>query len=238
MARGLICLPTYNEADNIEHILPVILSKSPELEILVIDDSSPDGTGDMVARIAEANPRIHLMRRAGKLGLGTAYVAGFRWGLEKDFDYMFEMDADFSHPPDALPTMIELLKDHDLVIGSRYCDGISIVRWPLKRLMLSYGASVYARIGTGCPVRDLTAGFKGYSRKALEAIDLDALKQEGYGFQIEIDFAIWRKGLKIVETPIVFTERQRGESKMSKKIIWSAFWLVIKLRLKRMLGRA
>ncbi len=238
MARGLICLPTYNEADNIEKIIPVVLSQSSELEILVIDDNSPDGTGDIAERISKENPRVHLKRRPGKLGLGTAYVAGFKWGLEHGYDYLFEMDADFSHPPDALPRMLELLREYDLVVGSRYSDGISIVRWPMKRLLLSYGASIYARVGTGCPVRDLTAGFKGYTRRALETIDLDALKQEGYGFQIEIDFAIWRKGLRITETPIVFTERLRGQSKMSKKIIWSAFWLVIKLRFRRIFGRA
>ncbi len=237
VARGVICLPTYNEAENIEHILPAILEQSDELDVLVIDDNSPDGTGDMADRIAQENPRVHVMHRAGKLGLGTAYVAGFKWALEHGYDYAFEMDADFSHPPGALPTMIRHLLDYDLVIGSRYCDGISIVRWPMKRLLLSYGASIYARLGTGCPVRDLTAGFKGYTRRALEAIDLDALKQEGYGFQIEIDFAVWRKGLAIRETPIVFTERVRGESKMSHNIIWSAFWLVIKLRFKRIFGR-
>jgi len=238
VARGLICLPTYNEADNIERIIPVILSQSPELEILVIDDNSPDGTGDIAERIARDNPKVHLMRRPGKLGLGTAYVAGFKWGLGHGYDYLFEMDADFSHPPDALPTMLKLLREYDLVIGSRYSDGISIVRWPMQRLLLSYGASIYARLGTGCPVRDLTAGFKGYTRRALTTIDLDALKQQGYGFQIEIDFAIWRKGLKVTETPIVFTERMRGQSKMSKKIIWSAFWLVIRLRFRKWFGRA
>ena len=238
MPHGLIILPTYNEADNIERIIPAILSQSSDLDILVIDDNSPDHTGDIAERMSGENPRVHLMRRSGKLGLGTAYVAGFKWGLAKGYDYVFEMDADFSHPPGALGTMIELLKDNDLVVGSRYCDGISIVRWPMKRLLLSYGASIYARLGTGCPVRDLTAGFKGYTRRALETIDLDALKQEGYGFQIEIDFAIWRKGLKMVETPIVFTERERGESKMSHRIIWSAFWLVVRLRLRRMFGRA
>ena len=237
VARGLIILPTYNEAENIERIIPDILKQSDELDILVVDDNSPDGTGDMVARIRDENPRVHLMRRPGKLGLGTAYVAGFKWALEKGYDYAFEMDSDFSHPPEKLPEMIRALIDYDLVIGSRYIEGISVVNWPMKRLLLSYGASIYARMGTGCPIRDLTAGFKGYTRKALEAIDLDALKQEGYGFQIEIDFAIWRKGLPIKEVPIVFTERRAGVSKMSKKIIWSAFWLVIRLRFRRWFGR-
>lgn len=237
MAKGLIIIPTYNEADNIGSIVPAILAQSAELDVLVIDDNSPDRTGDIVERMRIADPRIHLMRRPGKLGLGTAYIAGFKWGIERAYDYCFEMDADFSHPPDALPRMIELLKEHDLVIGSRYCDGISIVRWPMKRLLLSYGASIYARIVTGAPIRDLTAGFKGYRRTTLEAIDLDRIKEEGYGFQIEIDFFIWRKGLKIVETPIVFTERVAGASKMSRRIIWSAFWLVLKLRLMRIFGK-
>lgn len=237
VAKGLIIVPTYNEADNIGRIVPAILAQSTEIDVLIIDDNSPDGTGEMVAKMREGNPRIHLMQRPGKLGLGTAYVAGFRWAIEKAYDYCFEMDADFSHPPNALPVMIELLKDNDLVIGSRYCDGISIVRWPMKRLLLSYGASIYARIMTGVPIRDLTAGFKGYRISTLEAIDLDRLKEEGYGFQIEIDFFIWRKGLKIAETPIVFTERAAGASKMSRRIIWSAFWLVLKLRLLRLFGR-
>ena len=210
VVRTLVCIPTYNERENVARIIETTLAQAPEIEILVVDDNSPDRTGDIVERIAHANPRVHLMRRPGKLGLGTAYVAGFKWGLKRGYDYLFEMDADFSHPPERLPEMLRLLHEYDLVIGSRYCDGISIVRWPMKRLLLSYGASVYARLGTGCPVRDLTAGFKGYSRRALEAIDLDALKQQGYGFQVEIVFAIWRKGLRLVETPIVFTERLAG----------------------------
>lgn len=237
MARALVCIPTYNEAENIGRIVPFALSQSPEVDVLVIDDGSPDGTGEMVEKLAAENPRVHLLKRQGKQGLGTAYIAGFKWGLARDYDRFFEMDADFSHPVDRLPTMLELLKTHDLVIGSRYCDGISIVRWPMKRLLLSYGASIYARIGTGIPVRDLTAGFKGYTRKALESIDLDSLRVDGYGFQIEIVFAIVRKGLKFVETPIVFTERTAGVSKMSRRIIWQAFGLVIRLRLRRIFHR-
>lgn len=235
--RALVCIPTYNEAENIGRIIPLVLAQSPELDVLVIDDGSPDGTADIVAELARNNPRVHLLRRSGKQGLGTAYVAAFKWGLARDYDRFFEMDADFSHPADRLPVMLELLKDHDLVIGSRYCDGISIVRWPMKRLLLSYGASIYARIGTGIPVRDLTAGFKGYTRRALESIDLDRLRVDGYGFQIEIVFAIVRRGLKFIETPIVFTERSAGVSKMSRRIIWQAFWLVIKLRLRRWFSR-
>lgn len=238
MARGLVILPTYNEAENIEKIIPIILSQSPELEVLVIDDNSPDRTGDIVARMVESNPRIHLMRRPGKLGLGTAYIAGFKYALAHGYDYCFEMDADFSHPPEKIPEMIALLNQYDLVIGSRYSNGVSVVNWPMKRLLLSYCACAYARIVTGCPIRDLTAGFKAYRRSALEAINLDAIKEDGYGFQIEIDFAIWRAGLRIKEIPIVFTERRAGVSKMDRRIIRRAFFLVLKLRLRRMLGKA
>jgi len=238
VARGLVIFPTYNEAENIERIVPEALAKSPELEVLVIDDNSPDGTGDMVERMAAANPKIHLIRRPGKLGLGTAYVLGFKYVLEHGYDYCFEMDADFSHPPDKLPVMIELLKDYDVVIGSRYSDGVSVVNWPMKRLLLSYFACMYARLMTGCPVRDLTAGFKVYRRETLAGIALDKLKEDGYGFQIEIDFVIWRKGFRIKETPIVFTERRAGTSKMNKRIVRRAFFLVLRLRLARVFGRA
>ncbi|MEO0082290.1 MAG: polyprenol monophosphomannose synthase [candidate division WOR-3 bacterium] len=238
MPRGLVILPTYNEADNIRRIVPAILAQSSELEVLVVDDNSPDGTGDLVEQMTRDNAKVHLLRRSGKLGLGTAYVAGFKYALEHGYDYCFEMDADFSHPPEKLPEMIALLQEYDLVIGSRYCNGVSVVNWPMKRLLLSYGACMYARKVTGCPIRDLTAGFKGYRRSTLEAIDLDSLKEDGYGFQIEIDFAIWRKGLRIKETPIVFTERRAGTSKMDRRIIRRAFFLVIWLRLKRLFGRA
>jgi len=235
--RGLIILPTYNEAENIERIIPEILSKSAELDVLVIDDNSPDKTGDMVERMAKSNPRIQLIRRPGKLGLGTAYVLGFKHALEKGYDYCFEMDSDFSHPPEKIPEMIAALKDYDLVIGSRYSNGVSIVNWPMKRLLLSYFACAYARRVTGCPVRDLTAGFKAYRTEMLRKLDLSQLKEDGYGFQIEIDFFIWRKGGRIKEIPIVFTERQAGVSKMNKRIVRRAFFLVLRLRLQRIFGR-
>lgn len=237
MARGLIILPTYNEAENIERIVPQILSKSDELDVLVIDDNSPDKTGDLVERMAQADPRVHLIRRPGKIGLGTAYVLGFRYTLERAYDYCFEMDSDFSHPPDRIPEMIALLADNDLVIGSRYSNGVSVVNWPMKRLLLSYFACMYARKMTGCPVRDLTAGFKAYRAEMLKKLDLSQLKEDGYGFQIEIDFLIWRKGGRIKETPIVFTERRAGVSKMSRRIVRRAFFLVLRLRLQRILGR-
>lgn len=230
-------MPTFNEAENIERIIPEVLSRSPDLDVLVIDDSSPDHTGDIVERMQRTNPRVLLIRRPGKLGLGTAYVLGFRYALEHNYDYCFEMDSDFSHPPDKIPEMIAALRDNDLVIGSRYSNGVSIVNWPMKRLLLSYFACAYARRVTGCPVRDLTAGFKGYRCDMLRQLDLGALKEDGYGFQIEIDFLIWRKGGRIKEIPIVFTERRAGVSKMNKRIIRRAFFLVLRLRLQRMLGR-
>uniref|UniRef100_A0A7C4GFN0 Polyprenol monophosphomannose synthase n=1 Tax=candidate division WOR-3 bacterium TaxID=2052148 RepID=A0A7C4GFN0_UNCW3 len=230
-------MPTYNEAENIERIVSAVLDQSPELDVLVIDDSSPDKTGDIVERMQAASPRIWLIRRPGKLGLGTAYVLGFRYALEHGYDYCFEMDSDFSHPPEKIPEMIAALENYDLVIGSRYSNGISIVNWPMKRLLLSYFACAYARRVTGCPVRDLTAGFKAYRCDMLRRLDLSVLKEDGYGFQIEIDFLVWRKGGRIKEIPIVFTERRAGVSKMNKRIVRRAFFLVLRLRLQRMFGR-
>ncbi|MDH5185965.1 MAG: polyprenol monophosphomannose synthase [candidate division WOR-3 bacterium] len=236
MPKGLVIFPTYNEAENIEKIINAVLAQSSELDVLVIDDNSPDKTWQIVEQLKTNNPRINLIRRQGKLGLGTAYVVGFRYTLTKGYDYCFEMDADFSHPPEDLPRFLSLMSDYDLIIGSRYCDGISVVNWPIKRLLLSYFACLYARIVTGCPIRDLTAGFKCYSRKVLERLDLNKLKADGYGFQIEIDYMIWRKGFRIKEIPIIFVERRVGVSKMSKRIIWQAFFLVLRLRWQRLLG--
>ena len=237
MPKGLVIFPTYNEAENIEKIINAVLAQSSELDVLVIDDNSPDKTWQIVEQLKTNNPRINLIRRQGKLGLGTAYVVGFRYTLTKGYDYCFEMDADFSHPPEDLPRFLSLMSDYDLIIGSRYCDGISVVNWPIKRLLLSYFACLYARIVTGCPIRDLTAGFKCYSRKVLERLDLNKLKADGYGFQIEIDYMIWRKGFRIKEIPIIFVERRVGVSKMSKRIIWQAFFLVLRIRLQRIFGR-
>ncbi|MEO0092088.1 MAG: polyprenol monophosphomannose synthase [candidate division WOR-3 bacterium] len=236
MAKGLVIIPTYKEAENIERIINAVLKQSEELSVLVIDDNSPDKTAEIVEQIMKTNSRVHLIKRPGKLGLGTAYITGFKYMLQHDYDYCFEMDADFSHNPNDLPRFIELLDQYDLIIGSRYSDGISVIRWPMKRLLLSYFACLYARIVTGCPVRDLTSGFKCYKRRALEGINLDRIKSDGYGFQIEIDFMIWRKGFKIKEIPIVFEERRVGVSKMSKHIIWEAFLLVLRLRFERLLG--
>jgi dolichol-phosphate mannosyltransferase len=237
MPKGLVIFPTYNEAENIERIVTAVLGQSDELDVLVIDDNSPDKTWEIVEKMKVTDPRINLIRRERKLGLGTAYVLGFRYSLEHGYDYCFEMDADFSHPPDAIPRFIELLHDYDLIIGSRYSNGVSVVNWPMNRLLLSYFANIYARVVTGCPIMDLTAGFKCYKRSVLQAIDLNRLKEDGYGFQIEIDHMIWRKRFRIKEIPIIFVERRAGVSKMNKRIVRRAFILVIRIRLQRLFGR-
>lgn len=237
MSKGLVIIPTYNEAENISEIITKILAQSPELDILVIDDGSPDGTAEIVKEMKTNNSRINLIQRERKLGLGTAYIMGFKYALQNNYDYVIEMDADFSHSPDDLPRLIKELKDADLIIGSRYCQGVSVVNWPMKRLLLSFFANLYARKFTGCPIRDLTAGFKIYKKEALAGINLDKIKSDGYGFQIEINHYIWRKGFKVKEVPIIFVERRAGVSKMSKKIIYQAFFLVLRLGLEKLLGR-
>ncbi|MEO0076150.1 MAG: polyprenol monophosphomannose synthase [candidate division WOR-3 bacterium] len=233
MRKGLVIIPTYNESENIAKIIDAILNQSQELSVLVIDDNSPDKTAEIVEQLMAKNNRIDLIKRERKLGLGTAYITGFKYAIQHNYDYCFEMDADFSHNPNDLPRFIELIDDYDLIIGSRYCDGISVVNWPMKRLLLSYFACLYARIVTGCPIKDLTAGFKCYKVSALKQINLDKIKSDGYAFQIEIDFMFWRKKLRIKEIPIIFVERRLGTSKMSKHIIWEAFFLVLRLRLER-----
>lgn len=230
--KSLVIVPTYNEKENILLMLEAILSQHDCLEVLVVDDGSPDGTGDMVASEAEKNSRIHLIRRKGKMGLGSAYVTGFKWALERDYERIFEMDADFSHSPTDLTRFLETAEDADLVLGSRYLNHrISVVNWDLRRLILSYGANVYTRLATGLPISDATGGFKCFRRSALEALNLDKMKSDGYCFQIETTFKIWKKGLTVKEIPIVFTDRTRGTSKMSGGIISEAFFLVLKLRL-------
>jgi len=231
MAKGLVIIPSYNEATNIQKIINRILTVSEKLEILVIDDNSPDNTAMIVEEIVKHNHRVHLFKRPKKMGLGTAYVVGFGYVLEKNYDFAFEMDADFSHDPTDLPRFIELIEKYDLVIGSRYIAGVSVVNWPMKRLLLSYFACLFARVVTGLPVKDLTSGFKCYSRKALQSVNWKKFKVDGYGFQIQSVFAVHKGGFAIKEIPIIFVERRAGASKMSKKIIWEAFWLVWKLRL-------
>jgi dolichol-phosphate mannosyltransferase len=235
--KSLVIVPTYNEAENIRELVPRILEQDPGMEILVVDDNSPDGTGALVETIRAAEPRLHILHRPQKRGLGTAYVAGFHYALEHDYDLVFEMDADFSHDPDSIPAFLDAVKEADLVLGSRYLNGVTVVNWPLTRLVLSYSANLYTRIITGLPVKDATGGFKCFRRTTLERIDLERVHSDGYGFQIEMNFKAWRKGLRIKEIPILFVDRRVGISKMNRKIIWEAMWLVWKLRLFDLLGR-
>jgi dolichol-phosphate mannosyltransferase len=236
--RALVIVPTYNERENISRLMPAILDKDPRLEILVVDDGSPDGTGDIVEATGARDPRVHLLRRQKKMGLGTAYIAGFKWALEKNYDYVFEMDADFSHDPGHLPEFLRAIETADLVIGSRYRGGkVTVVNWPMSRLLLSYFANVYARIVTGLFIWDLTAGFKCYRRTVLQAVDLDDVRSNGYAFQIEMHYRTWKKNFRIVEIPIVFVDRTEGTSKMSKAIVREAVWMVWRLRFWGMTGR-
>jgi dolichol-phosphate mannosyltransferase len=226
----LIIIPTYNERENIALIIREIRRVVPNCDVLVVDDSSPDGTGACVTEIAKTTAGIHLLTRTRKEGLGKAYISGFKWALERDYKYVFEMDADFSHDPKYLPDFIEAIATNDLVIGSRYVSGVNVVNWPMSRLLLSYFANKATRFLIGIPVKDITAGFKCFRREVLEALNFDAISSSGYSFQIEINFFAWKKGFKISEVPIVFTDRQRGVSKMSSKIIREALFLLWKLR--------
>lgn len=237
MPRTLVVTPTYNEADNIPHLVPAVLGQDSGIEILVIDDGSPDGTAAIVRDMMSKDRRVHLIERPAKMGLGTAYVRGFKHAIENGYDYVFEMDADFSHNPDEIPNFLKKIEQSDLVIGSRYTNGVRVVNWPIRRLLLSYFANVYTRIITGMPVRDATGGFKCYRRRILESIDLDRINSNGYAFQIEISYKLWRKGFRLVEIPITFVDRRSGVSKMSKKIVYEAVFMVWKLRLRSILGR-
>jgi dolichol-phosphate mannosyltransferase len=230
--RTLVIIPTYNEKDNIRSVIELALAQAPDLDVLVVDDNSPDGTGAIVAEIAKTNPRVQLMSRAGKLGLGTAYIAGFKWGLSRGYAYLVEMDADFSHDPREIPNMQKAMDNADLVLGSRYIDGVRVVNWPLSRLFLSKGASYYVRIITGLPVHDPTAGFKCFRRSVLEALDLDAVRSNGYAFQIEMHYETWMKGFRVREIPITFADRYAGQSKMSGHIVREALWMVWALAFK------
>jgi len=232
--KTLVIIPTYNEMENIPDFIPLVLKQNENLEILVVDDGSPDGTGDYVENLSKENNRVHILRREKKMGLGTAYVAGFRWALERDYERIFEMDADGSHNPKALSIFLEEAENAELVLGSRYLKGrISVVNWDWKRLILSYGANFYTRLITGMPFSDATGGFKCFSRAALQSLDLDKLKSDGYCFQIETTHRLWKKGFKIKEIPIIFTDRTKGSSKMSSGIVSEAFFLVLKLRFRR-----
>ncbi len=229
--RALVIVPTYNERENIARLIETVLAQDPRLEVLVVDDGSPDGTGEIVTEIMTVNSRVNILRRPRKMGLGTAYVAGFRWALERDYSFIFEMDADFSHDPGHLPDFLRAIENADLVLGSRYRDGkVTIVNWPIDRLILSYFANVYARAVTGLPVWDTTGGFKCFRREVLQSIDLSKVVSNGYAFQIEMSFRAWKRGFRLVEIPIVFVDRTEGKSKMSKSIVREAIWMVPRLR--------
>jgi dolichol-phosphate mannosyltransferase len=237
MPRILVVIPTYNEAENIARLLPAVLSQAEQIEVLVVDDRSPDGTAMQVRDMMKADPRIHLLERERKMGLGSAYVAGFKYALSNGYDFVFEMDADFSHNPQEINHFLEKIADYDLVIGSRYTNGVRVLNWPIRRLMLSYSANVYTRIMTGLPLYDATGGYKCYRRAVLEAIDLDRIRSNGYAFQIEMSYKTWKKGFRIVEIPITFLDRRSGASKMSKHIVYEAIFMLWKLRFQSLFHR-
>ena len=237
-ARFLVILPTYNEADNLPRIVPSILEQDPRIDVLVVDDDSPDGTGALADDLSQASDRVNVIHRSEKQGLGGAYIEGFRWGLERNYDLLFEMDADFSHRPDALPLFIEKARDFDIVLGSRYLDGrVTVINWPMSRLLISFFGSWYARFVTRLPVRDATGGFNCWRREVMESLDFSRIESNGYTFQIELKLRAWRKGFSLTEIPIIFEERESGESKMSKRIVREAIWKVWKLRFLDLIGR-
>lgn len=236
--RALVVMPTYNEAESLGELVPRVLDQDPRIDVLVIDDASPDGTGAIADELAARDERVQVIHREGKLGLGTAYLRGFRFGLERGYEYLLEMDSDLSHDPKYLPDLLAAVDDGaDLAIGSRYVRGVNVINWPMSRLLLSYYANKYARWVTGLPLTDATSGFKCFRRRALEVVDFERVGSTGYAFQIEMDFRAWKAGMKLVEVPIVFTDRDRGESKMSGAIVREAIWRVWALRFKSLFGR-
>ncbi len=236
--RALVVMPTYNEAANVGAIVPAVLAQDPRIDVLVVDDGSPDGTGDLAEDLAAKDSRIHVVHREGKQGLGSAYLRGFTWGLERGYEFLIEMDSDQSHDPKYLPDLLRAVEDDlDLVIGSRYVRGVNVVNWPMSRLLLSWFANKYARVVTGLPLSDATAGFKCFRRDVLEAIDFESVGSTGYAFQIEMDFRAWKKGFRVGEVPIVFVDRVEGESKMSRTIVREAVWRVWALRFASLFGR-
>jgi dolichol-phosphate mannosyltransferase len=236
--KTMVVVPTYNERQNVEKLVPKVLDELPSIEILIVDDGSPDGTGTYADDLASADDRVHVLHRPSKMGLGSAYVLGFRYALDAGADLVVQMDADFSHDPDVIPELVEKAGAYDVVLGSRYIMGANVVNWPLERLFLSYFANVYTHIVTGLPLRDSTGGFKCFRRRVVEALDLDSIRSDGYSFQIEVNFRCWRKGFSMVEIPIVFVDRHSGTSKMSRRIVWEAMWLVWRLRFERLFRRA
>jgi dolichol-phosphate mannosyltransferase len=232
----LVIIPTYNELENIRKIIPAVLSQNENIDILVVDDNSPDNTGKYVEEKSRVETRIKILKRPGKMGLGTAYIAGFKYAIDHNYDLVFEMDADFSHDPNDIPAFLEAINEADLVLGSRYINGVRVLNWPMRRLLLSYFASIYTRTITGLPVHDTTGGFKCFRLEVLKAINLDEVKSNGYSFQIEMTYKAFKKNFRIKEIPIVFTDRAKGKSKMSKKIVYEAVFMVWKLRLRSILG--
>ena len=240
MEKNLVIIPTYNEIENITKIIPAVFAIDPSLEILVIDDGSPDGTADAVKALQSGfKDRLHLIRRSGKLGLGTAYITGFKWALERDYDHIFEMDADFSHKPEDIPRLLQACRDGaDMSVGSRYCSGVNVVNWPIGRILISYFASVYVRKVLGFKIFDSTAGFVCYTSRVLRTIDLDKVRMKGYGFQIELKYTAHSLGFKIAEVPVIFVNRVEGSSKMSGSIFGEAFWGVIGLKFRRIKAKS
>ncbi len=236
--RFLVVVPTYNESRNVGEIVPQILGQDPRLHVLVVDDNSPDGTGRIADDLAAWHTdRVHVLHRPEKQGLGRAYLAGFRWALERKYARIFEMDADFSHDPKYLPDLIAATDDADLALGSRYKTGVNVINWPMSRLLLSYGANIYVRWITGLPLTDATGGFKCFHRHVLERIPLDRIQSNGYAFQIEMSFRAWKLGFRLVEVPIIFLDRVAGQSKMSKKVVREAVWMVWWIRIQHLIGR-
>ncbi len=237
MPEKVVVIPTYNERGNIDTLLPALLDFDPGLEVVIVDDQSPDGTADLAEEIGRSRGRVHVVRRAVKEGIGPAYRSGFKKALELGGELIVQMDADFSHPISSLPELFGGTADHDVVLGSRYLDGITVVRWPIERLLLSYFGNFYVRTLTGLPVRDTTGGFKCWRREMLEAINLDQVRSNGYSFQIEMTYRAWCKGARILEVPIIFMDREVGISKMSKRIGLEAMWIVWELKFRRAVGR-
>ena len=233
----IVISPTYNECKNVQSLIELILGKHPEFHLLIVDDSSPDGTANKVKELQEDYPNLHLEERPTKDGLGTAYIYGFKWAIEREYDRIVQMDADLSHDPNDVPRLVNLLDEHDLIVGSRYVEGVSVVNWPIRRLMLSYGANLYSRVITGMPIKDSTGGFKAWRREVLEELDLNAVRSQGYSFQIEMNFRTWCKGFRIKEVPIIFVDRTIGESKMSKNIVYEAIFMVWRLRIWKYFNR-
>jgi len=237
MQRALVIFPTYNERDNIEKIVHAVLPMDPRIHVLIVDDNSPDGTGEIADRLVSQESKVKVLHRERKEGLGRAYLAGFKWAIEQKFDFIFEMDADFSHGPEYLKDFLKEIQSHDLIIGSRYISGVNVINWPMSRLLLSYFANKYTRVITGLPLCDATGGFKCFRREVLEAINLDDVHSTGYSFQIEMSMRAWKKGFRMIEIPIIFYERRAGTSKMSKRIVREAIWMVWLLRIKSIFGK-